>query len=250
MNTEKAVAFNSHSPSIHRMDSELLHNDTFEQALADYFYLIDKNYPEKGALKLVGDRYRLIREFRTILYRGVSSKANSMQRARRLVNIPENKLIIDGYNVLLTLLNYRLGHFVFICTDSICRDAGALFGKIPRERFFTDCLVMLIEYLCNFRKVHYEIYLDSPVTFSIEHKNQMEELMNYHKLQGNVNVVRSADTALEKYSDGILATSDSAIIDHCPNNIIDIPRYIIEKNYKSEIFNLNDKLNSILKKCE
>jgi hypothetical protein len=42
----------------------------FTSACRDYFYLIDKNYPERGSLKIVGDRYRLSGDQRTILYRG------------------------------------------------------------------------------------------------------------------------------------------------------------------------------------
>ena len=84
-------------------DSEL-----FQQALKDYFYLIDRSYPEKGSLKLVGDRYMLSTDLRNLLYRGVTSRENSKQRSARLVDTPHAPLIIDGYNVLFTLLNYRL----------------------------------------------------------------------------------------------------------------------------------------------
>ncbi len=228
------------------MNSKLLHNKNFELGLVDYFYLIDKNYPEKGALKLVGDRYRLTKEYRTILYRGVSSSANSLHRGQRLVDKPDDTLRIDGYNVLFSLLNYRLGHFVFICTDSFCRDAGSLFGKITKENFFHECMIMLIEYLIDFKDVFVEIYLDSPVSFSKKHKYQIEELFEKQKLQGNVYIVKSADKALKKHSNGMLATSDSDIIDQCSNPIIDIPRNIIEKKYNAELFNLNDKLNLLI----
>ena len=48
-------------------------NEFFMNACKDYAYLINRNYPERGTLKLVGDRYRLTRDQRTILYRGISS---------------------------------------------------------------------------------------------------------------------------------------------------------------------------------
>jgi hypothetical protein len=41
----------------YNMNSSLLNKKSFQNGLADYFYLIDRGYPEKGALKLVGDRY-------------------------------------------------------------------------------------------------------------------------------------------------------------------------------------------------
>ncbi|MBA7565919.1 hypothetical protein ES708_07606 [subsurface metagenome] len=191
------------------MNSDFLNNKNFEKGLADYFYLIDRNYPEKGALKLVGDRYRLTTVFRTILYRGVSSSESSLKRMNRLVDIPSEELIIDGYNILFTLLNYRLGRFVFISTDSLCRDAGSLFGKIRNEKLFNECLSVLIEYLADFKDVVLTIYLDAPVSFSRNHKYQIEELLKYNKLEGKVHVVRSADMKIKEHTSGLFATVTS-----------------------------------------
>jgi len=228
------------------MNSNLLNKEDFQKGLADYFYLINKNYPEKGALKLVGDRYKLSKEFRTILYRGVSSNENSKKRAERLIERPGDVLVIDGYNVLFTLLNYRLGRFVFICTDSICRDAGSLFGKIKEEKFFHECLILLTDYLGKLRDVLLEMYLDSPVSMSQKHKDEVEELFAKNNINGKVHLVPSADIALLENQEGTLATSDSAIIDHSSNPILDIPRYIIEKKYKTELYKLKDMLDRLI----
>ncbi len=228
------------------MNSDLLNKEDFQKGLADYFYLIDRDYPEKGALKLVGDRYKLSKEFRTILYRGVSSHEDSKKRAERLVEKPKDILLIDGYNVLFTLLNYRLGRFVFICTDSVCRDAGSLFGEIREEKFFHECLILLINYLGKLKNVLFEIYLDSPVSMSKKHKIKVEELFAENNINGKVHLVPSADIALMEHQEGTLATSDSAIFDHSSNPILDIPRYIIEKKYNTELYKLKDKLDPLI----
>ena len=116
-------------------------NDLFMNACKDYAYLINRNYPEPGTLKLVGDRYRLTRDQRTILYRGISSAEKSALRKAKLVKEIENKtLAIDGYNVLFSLLNYRLGRFTFISTDDVLRDAGSLHGRLKDEELFMDCI--------------------------------------------------------------------------------------------------------------
>jgi hypothetical protein len=94
------------------MNIDLLNSDEFNNALLDYFYLIDRNFPEKASLKLVGDRYRLVSELRTLLYRGICSEKKASDRRKRITNNREGLLIIDGYNVLFTLLSYRLGRFV------------------------------------------------------------------------------------------------------------------------------------------
>ena len=68
----------------------------FEHALADYFYLIDRGYPEKGSLKLVGDKYKLETVYRTVLYRGVCSQLKTASREQKLTHQIHEPLVMDG----------------------------------------------------------------------------------------------------------------------------------------------------------
>jgi hypothetical protein len=227
------------------MNNDLLNTDEFQKALDDYFYLIDHNYPEKGSLKLVGDRYQLSSELRTILYRGICSSQRSHARIQRLTNTPERLLAIDGYNVLFTLLNYRLGRFVFISNDNICRDAGSLFGKIMKEDLFVDCASILVNHLCCYKNLPVIIYLDSPVSFSINHKQLLNSLLQKNSIDGQTLVVHSADHALKQLENCTLATSDSALIDTCSNAVMDLSRQIIEKKYNAVLYNIRSKLDKV-----
>ncbi len=145
-------------------------NEFFINACKDYAYLINRNYPERGTLKLVGDRYRLTRDQRTILYRGISSAEKSVLRKAKLVKEIEGKtLAIDGYNVLFSLLNYRLGRFTFISTDDVLRDAGSLHGKLKDEEMFIDCIKILAKHLSAMHPSQVDVFLDSPVSHSERH---------------------------------------------------------------------------------
>lgn len=224
------------------MIHELLINETLHKALADYFYLIDRGYPEKGSLKLTGDRYKLSSDFRTLLYRGVISRENAKNRSARLTDNPEDLLIIDGYNVLFTLLNYRLGRLVFISADNICRDNGSLFGKIRQKNFFTDCVLLLVEYLKNISVKEIIIYLDEPVSFSLDHQHIISLEMKKENLRFRTEVVHSADQAILMHSSGTIATSDSNILDRTENPVLDIPRKILESKFGAKFFNLREIL--------
>ncbi len=46
-------------------------SENFIQAIRDYNDLLNKDYPEKGIKKFVGDRYSLSGMERSVLYRGV-----------------------------------------------------------------------------------------------------------------------------------------------------------------------------------
>ncbi|MBN2481200.1 MAG: DUF434 domain-containing protein [Bacteroidales bacterium] len=225
------------------MQSVFQTDDSFIQACRDYFYLIDRNYPERGTLKLIGDRYRLSGDQRTVLYRGISSRERSGRRSKLLVNdIREKNLMIDGYNVLFSLLNYRLGRIMFIGTDNILRDAGALHGKIRNEVLFRECVMLWIRYLRDHMPESIEVYLDAPVSHSEKHAQMIRDMMVQHQMKGNCHVVRSADWALKRFQAGIIATSDTVIIDNTGTPVFDLPRNILEGMFKTGFVNLNDYL--------
>lgn len=218
-----------------------LKNEAFIHACRDYFYLIDRNYPERGSLKLIGDRYKLDGDQRTVLYRGISSAEKSEMRSMLLIDSMKGKqLIIDGYNVIFTLLNYRLGRIMFIGTDHILRDAGSLHGKIRNELLLKECTEQLLEYVSGQKPGSVQIYLDSPVSHSLKHAETIRRLMGIHHLNGNCNVVRSADWALKQYDNGIIATSDTVIIEKSGRPVVDLPRSILESNFQVRFIQLND----------
>jgi hypothetical protein len=217
--------------------------DNFTSACRDYFYLVDRRFPERGVLKLVGDRYKLDGDQRTILYRGISSRERSVLRESLIdMHIEGKLLVIDGYNVLFTLLNYRLGRIAFISTDNILRDAGSLHGKFRDEKTFSECIDLLIGYLVRKRLYRVEVYLDSPVSHSEKHAHIIREKLGISKINGDCFVVKSADWALKQNTQGILSTSDTAIIEKSMVRIFDLPRAILEENYGAVFLRLSELL--------
>ena len=225
------------------MIDDAIINDVFQQAMNDYFYLKNNHYPEKGSLKLVGDRYLLSTDQRTTLYRGISSREEASKRSLRIVPSAIDSLAIDGYNVLFTLYNYRLGRFVFISNDGICRDAGSLFGKISNESLFAECASLLIEYLADFTITAITLYLDSSVPSSKNHQTLLSQLARTKNIQFDAILSASADKSLLSDQSRVIATSNSAVIDGLDKSILDIPKTIIEKKYNYSIH----KLGTLLK---
>jgi len=212
----------------------------FSLACKDYFYLINRNYPERGTLKLIGDRYRLSGDQRTILYRGISPAADSASRKSRLFKWNGGgRLLIDGYNVLFTILNYRLGKIMFISTDSMLRDAGSLHGRMKEDTLFLDCADILIKYLAENQPDSAMFFFDSPVSHSERHALDISRKMDQYDVTGSCLVVRSADHELKKFKNGIIATSDSAIIDNSVIPATDLPRLVLENAFNPVFFDLN-----------
>jgi hypothetical protein len=217
--------------------------ENLKVAARDYFYLIDRRFPERGVLKLVGDRYRLSGDERTVLYRGIASSARAVVRKNLLTKKIDGKnLVIDGYNVLFSLLNFRMGKIMFIGTDGILRDAGALHGKLKDEKIFKECVDLMIKYLLILKPALTGIYLDSPVSHSAGHSEYINETMKSVRISGECYVIRSADWALKHSTDCVIATSDTAIIEKAGLPVADLPRLILEHNYNAEFVELSDLL--------
>ncbi len=58
---------------------------SFRQAIEDYRYLKNRRYPDKAALKLVGDRWRLGTLQRNCLFRAVFAEEDCRLRRAKLV---------------------------------------------------------------------------------------------------------------------------------------------------------------------
>ncbi len=218
----------------------------FLNAIKDYRYLLDHHYPQRSCLKLVGDRYKLISDARTILYRGIASKQDAEIREKKLTDQIQNKpLIIDAYNVLFILMNYLEGKYVFISSDNYCRDAGSQFGRIRQNKLFETLLGELYHYIKVQYPTQVQIFFDAPVLHSANHKTISDMLFHNLSLQGTSHVVRSADQEIKKISNGIIATSDTAIIDAMDSSFIDLPRKFLEDKYGLLKLNLKSLIEEI-----
>ena len=85
---------------------------SFQDAIRDYRYLKNRGYPDKAALKLVGDHHRLGAQERNCLFRAVFAGRDCRRRRRKLVDPPAvdgQRLGVDWYNVLITVESYLKG---------------------------------------------------------------------------------------------------------------------------------------------
>ncbi len=216
----------------------------FREAAKDYFTLLNKQYPEKASIALVGDRYRLSKDERMVLFRGITSKDRAVSRKSKLTLLPVlPELHIDGYNVLFTLLNYRLGKLLFIGNDGYLRDAGGTHGRLTHTELFLELAEGFFAHLCTlgFRTVH--VYLDSPVSHSALHAGEIRDLLLQKGLEGDCALGDSADYLLKRASPPCISSSDTAIIDALPGPFFDAARSYLEERYRSRFLDLFELIN-------
>jgi len=216
-------------------------SDNFKQAIKDFSYLNENEYPRKAILKLIGDRYRLNKSQRTLLNRGILRKKDTVDRyQKKNQNIKNSKLLIDTYNVLLIISNYLLGRIVFISTDGFIRDAGETHGKINRDKVFMRSVEYLFEYLDAERPSEIIFYIDNPVTYSGELAEHLRECLREKKLKGDAIVVNNPDRELILQKEGIIATSDSEVMNETSCRICDLPAQVLNARFKVHLIDLGE----------
>jgi hypothetical protein len=215
------------------------------RAIADYALFVSRGYPVKGALNLVGDRHRLSGVERNILYRGVVSGELGARRARRRVSLPGDVpsgaiLIVDGHNVLFTVVNYLQGRTTFVSVDGYLRDAGNPARRIRAGAEFERAVNELGERLRSLPAARFEVFFDEPVTYSKDHIGQARRAWTDLSSRLDLHLVRSADQAIKEQAGDIIATSDSTLIDATTVPIADLARWIIEEGFGARLPYLAD----------
>ncbi|PKL49822.1 MAG: DUF434 domain-containing protein [Planctomycetes bacterium HGW-Planctomycetes-1] len=221
-------------------DSKLFSGDNISalrQATADYSLLLTKDYPQNAALKLVGDKFELTDRQRLAVMRSSCSDRRLAARLAKQLRPQElagQKIIIDGYNVLITVEAAKSGAFLFIGRDGCIRDLAGMHGTyrkvaetIPAIELINNCLKEL--------KLNQILWLlDRPVSNSGRLKKIIETVTG-----GTVRLINNPDTELIK-SDAAAASSDSAVLDGA-KRWFSLAAYIIgETALPAKIIDLSD----------
>ena len=123
-------------------------NIFFQNAIEDLVFLLDRQYPKKSAIELVGNRYQLDSDERMVLYRGVFDTEGMKERLRKRVETPvTGRVLIDGYNVLITIESYLKGKLVFRSLDTFVRDVSGMYGNHAFSDFTRRSIELIVQFM-------------------------------------------------------------------------------------------------------
>ncbi len=199
-----------------------------QQAAEDFRYLLNRGYPRKAALELVGNRYGLTFDERHLLHRGVFSDADSKARRKRIVSIKaiQNKdLAIDGHNVLITVEAGLSGRPLILADDGFVRDISGLSGSFKKTEMTEKALRLIVTLLKKWKPRHTLFLFDAPISKSGILAQEMRALLKKENLPGDAMAVNVPEKILIGFQ-GVVATSDTAIIDRS-EKVIDLAGNII-----------------------
>jgi hypothetical protein len=217
---------------------EILEPKCLREAALDFRYLLNRGYPRKVALELVGNRYQLTYDQRHLLHRGVFSDRDSKLRRKKRISVDRvrNKtLAIDGYNVIITIEAALSNRPLILGDDGFIRDISGLSGNFRKSALTEEALQLILNVLKRVSPCQTLFLFDAPISLSGKLAQEVRNQLKRENLLGEAKAVKVPEKILIGFS-GIVATSDTAIIDHS-KKVIDLAGGLLKKqeNLKSLI---------------
>jgi hypothetical protein len=218
------------------------YSEDFPNAVKDYESFLAKKYPQKTVLKLVGDRYKLTGTERAMLYRGFTPRDKAEMRRGKLIEESKLKneiLHVDAFNQLLTIGSYLHGRVVFISNDGFLRDASEVHGKAIETLLPFRAVEVVLGYLIKTEISAVHLYFDNQVTGFEIFCEKLEKSLPDFVLQPEIIVSANVDKNLINQTEGIICSSDSAIIERTELKVFDLARATLEYHFWPKFFDLN-----------
>ncbi|MDG6243575.1 MAG: DUF434 domain-containing protein [Methanolobus sp.] len=217
--------------NIKKEEDEL--QEIMDKASKDIRYLLDRGYRRDSAIRFAADHYRLGKKERYILARTVFSTNTATERKKKKLpcgDLKGKKLLIDGYNVIITLESILRGERILKGDDSFLRDIRGVFRNHSNDRFTTEAVEKMLDFLSQTQIMQAYVLLDTQMKNSGQLaaivRNRMKEL----SIPGDAGTSKHVDFDLKSCKPSyVVATADGIIIDTA-NSVIDLPGCIYHYN--------------------
>lgn len=201
-----------------------------KKAAMDFKYLLDRGYPRKASLELIGNRYQLDFNERHLLHRGIFSKKDSQARLKKKIplgGLKGNSLAVDGYNVLITIEAGISKKPLILGDDGFVRDISGVSKNYKRSDITTEAISLIFKVMKKIKPNYTLFVFDSPISRSGELAQELRELLEKERLSGDAIAIRVPEHILIGFQ-GIVATSDTAIIDKT-RKVVDLAGDILKR---------------------
>ena len=204
-------------------------------AAIDIRNLLNRGYPQQGAVKFVCDHYRLNEENRHLLLRTVVSGKISENRKMKFLPcdaIKGNNIVIDGYNIIIGMESI-LEKKAFFCDDGVIRDIKGTFRNFRITEITEKAIEIIMRFLKEENPANVYFLLDSQISKSGLLSELLREKMDYYGLKGYAKTSKHVDHDL-KISQDIILSSDGVIIDKA-GRVVNFLQCIVSRYRELEI---------------
>jgi hypothetical protein len=218
-NVDRVVSHQQNHRGAHPEDARLFGDPELPKlraAAEEMAWLRERGYPLDTVVELVGGHHQLESRQRLAVRRAVCSPAQYMRRIARELEPEEaarRPLLIDGFNLIITI-EVALSHGLLLrCADGAIRDIAGLRGSYHPVEETEGALTRIGAALKALRPSKVKFLLDEPVSNSGRLKERILDHAKKWKAPVSVELVPDPDAILKKSAN--VVTSDSEILDHC-----------------------------------
>lgn len=184
-------------------------------AVRDLSWLRSREYGDRAAQKLVGDRYRLKRRQRDAVARSACSDAERAHRLHARLpprEVSDREVHVDAFNVLITVEAVLGGAYLFVGRDTAYRDVNPLKGTYRIVRQTRPAIERLTDTLRVLAPARVTWHLDRSVSNVGRVKERLADASSASDYAWGVVEEENVDAALRNTSN-LVVTSDSEILD-------------------------------------
>lgn len=217
----------------HPEDGKLFAADqlpALRSAVSELSWLLTQGYTIKGALKLVGDKHTLTDRQRLAVSRASCSDQSKERRTKTLLSpksINGEELIVDGFNLIITVEAALSGGLLLICRDHCIRDLSSVHGSYRAVNETVQAIELIGDVLATLGPSSVAWLLDRPISNSGRLAKRIRDVALERDWNWEVETVFNPDAELAA-SDRIVISSDSYLLDQVPR-WLNLNRVLIEK---------------------
>jgi len=220
----------------HPADRKLFADDQLSAlriAVAELSWLLTRDYSMKAALKLVGDRHALTERQRLAVSRAACSDQSKEHRAATILPVEAvagEELIIDGFNLIITIEAALSGGVLIYCRDGCIRDLSSVHGSYRSVNETDQAISLIGKTLEDLRPKSVAWLLDRPISNSGRLAKRISDLATGNGWNWTVEVFFNPDAEIIT-SGRVVISSDSHILDKT-DHWINLNRYLLDERLK------------------
>jgi len=185
------------------------------EACKDMHYLLSRGFAEKSSVQLVGNKYRLNARQQQVL-QGMSASEEQIEKRKAtevsMEKLSGERLIIDGFNLLIILESALSGAYVFKGLDDSYRDIAGVHGTYKRVNQTLEVLTLVGDFLKEKEVENVLWVLDKPVSNSGRLKGILYEIATEKGYNWDVVLENNPDKIVAE-SERIGVSSDAWVLD-------------------------------------
>jgi hypothetical protein len=192
-----------------------------------------RDYSMKAALKLVGDRHALTDRQRLAVSRAACSEQSQEHRAATILSVEAvagKELIIDGFNLIITIEAALSGGVLIHCRDGCIRDLSSVHGSYRSVNETDQAISLIGKTLEDLRPKSVAWLLDRPISNSGRLAKRIRDLAAENGWNWTVEVVFNPDAEIIT-SGRVVISSDSHVLDKT-DRWINLNRHLLDERLK------------------